>query len=257
MLAKVETATVVGLAAVPVVVEVDVTDGLPGMTIVGLPDTTVRESRERIRSAIKNTQYAWPLSRITVNLAPADIRKEGSAFDLPIALGLLAASKQLAPESFGDAVVLGELALDGSLRPVPGVLSIALGLKGSGKRLFLPVANAGEAAVVGEGVEVYPLDNLHQAIAVLQGRENLLPFRTEAGKLFDVKPEEGFDFSEVKGQALAKRAIESKGCWYSTGLTYSRPVVRIVEAVGGGVGGPAASGVWARRSALAFWRCLG
>src|SRR3989338_2804566 len=110
MLAKVQSAAVVGLTAVPVTVEVDVTDGLPGVTIVGLPDTTVRESKERIRSAIKNTQYGWPQTRVTVNLAPADVRKEGSAFDLPIALGLLAASKQLEPEALADVVALGELA---------------------------------------------------------------------------------------------------------------------------------------------------
>ncbi len=157
MLAKVETATVVGLSAVPVTVEVDVADGgLPAVTIVGLPDTTVRESKDRIKSAVKNSQFAWPQTRITVSLSPADVRKEGSSFDFPIALGLLAASRQLESESFADTVVLGELALDGTLLPVPGVLPVALRFKGTGKRLLVPVANGPEAAVV-DGVGVYPM----------------------------------------------------------------------------------------------------
>ena len=164
MLAKVQSATVVGLSAVPVSVEVDVSDGLPGVTIVGLPDTTVRESKERIRSAVKNSQMAWPQTRVTVNLAPADVRKEGSAFDLPIALGLLAASKQMEPSSILSTVALGELALDGTLRPVPGMLPVALSLKGKGKRLLVPAANAPEAALVND-LEVYPLRHLHQAAA--------------------------------------------------------------------------------------------
>ncbi len=207
MLAKIMTSTVVGLSAVPVTVEVDVTDGLPGVTIVGLPDTTVRESKDRIKSALKNTQFAWPLTRITVNLAPADVKKEGSAFDFPIALGLLAASKQLAPETFTDTFVLGELALDGTLRPVSGALPVALSLKGKGKRLLLPCANAPEAAVV-EGVPVYPIQHLHQAIAFLKGEEEVAPLRVNPQDWIKPLPPEGLDFSEVKGQQVAKRAIE-------------------------------------------------
>jgi len=207
MLAKVETAAVVGLTAVPVTVEVDVTDGLPGITLVGLPDATVRESKERVRSAIKNTQFAWPQTRVTVNLAPADVRKEGSAFDFPVALGLLAASRQLEPESLGDVVALGELALDGALRPVPGVLAIALSLKAKGKRLLLPSANAREAAVVG-GVRVYALEHLHQAVSFLRGAEAVEPTRVELSDLRQPSGEPGGDLSEVKGQAVAKRALE-------------------------------------------------
>ncbi len=207
MLAKVETATVVGLSAVPVTVEVDVTDGLPGVTIVGLPDATVRESKERIRSAIKNSQFAWPMTRVTVNLAPADVRKEGSAFDLPIALGLLAASKQLDPVYLANAVVLGELALDGSLRPVPGVLAVAMGLKGSGKRFFLPTANAAEAALV-EEVPVYAMQHLLQVVSTLTGREQVQPFRADPQSTLQTCSSNAGDFAEVKGQALAKRAIE-------------------------------------------------
>lgn len=208
MLAKVETATVVGLTAVPVTVEVDVSDGgLPGLTIVGLPDTTVREARERLRSAIRNTQMHWPGVRVTINLAPADVRKEGSAFDLPMALGLLAASRQLEPGSFADAVVLGELALDGSLRPVAGMLPVALSLKGKGKRLLVPAANAPEAALVRE-VEVYPLLHLAQAVALLKGQESLAPFTPDSNGWPTPHSGDGPDFAEVKGQVLAKRAME-------------------------------------------------
>lgn len=207
MLAKVETATLVGLAAVPVTVEVDVADGLPGVTMVGLPDTTVKESKERIRSALKNSQYAWPQTRITVNLAPADVRKEGSAFDFPIALGLLAASKQLDPEVFRATVALGELALDGSLRPVPGVLPVAMHLRGKGTRLLVPSENAAEAALV-ESVPVYPIANLVQAIQFLKGSEDIPPFRGDPARHFQSDGKEEKDFSEVKGQFLAKRAME-------------------------------------------------
>ena len=207
MLAKVETATLVGLSAVPVTVEVDVADGLPGVMIVGLPDATVKESKERIRSAIKNTQFAWPMARVTVNLAPADVRKEGSAFDLPIALGLLAASKQLSPDCFAGTVVLGELALDGSLRPVPGVLAVAMALKGKAKRLILPADNGAEAAMV-EGVPVFPLKHLHQAIRFLTGEEPVDPLRVDWRSRPRLGGGEELDFSEVKGQRVAKRALE-------------------------------------------------
>jgi len=207
MLAKVQTATVVGLSAVPVTVEVDVTDGLPGVTIVGLPDTAVRESKERVKSALKNTQFAWPQSRITVNLAPADVRKEGSGFDFPIALGLLAASKQLEPSTFSDVVALGELALDGSLRPVPGALPVALGLAGQNRRLLLPASNAPEAAVA-RTVPVYPIQHLQQAIAFLKGMEKLAPLESNLSDVLQPVFPDGLDFAEVKGQVLAKRAIE-------------------------------------------------
>ena len=207
MLAKVETAAVVGLSAVPVTAEVDVSDGLPGVTIVGLPDATVRESKERVRSAVKNSQFAWPQTRVTVNLAPADVRKEGSAFDLPVALGLLAASRQLEPAAFPDAVVLGELALDGTLRPVPGVLAVALALQGKGKRLLLPAANAPEAAVV-RGLAVYPIRDLRQAAAFLAGTERMEPVAEDRSRLIPDENSSAGDLSEVKGQRVAKRALE-------------------------------------------------
>lgn len=207
MLARVSSAAIVGVAAVPVAVEVDVSDGLPGATIVGLPDATVRESKDRIRSAIRNTQFTWPLTRVTVNLAPADVRKEGAAFDLPIALGLLAASDQLDPERLDNAIFMGELALDGRLRTVPGALAVALSLRGTGKRLLLPSGSAREAAVV-EGVDVYPAEHLHQVIAFLNGTETVQPLRVDPGSLFGQNTREEVDFSEIRGQAVARRAVE-------------------------------------------------
>lgn len=207
MLAQVKTATLAGLSAVPVTVEVDVADGLPGVTIVGLPDATVKESKERIRSAIRNTQFAWPPTRVTVNLAPADVRKEGSAFDLPIALGLLAASRQLDPAGFEDKVILGELALDGSLRPVPGVLAVAMGLRGTAKQLLIPADNGPEAAMVA-GVAVRPIRHLQEAVALLKGETQIPPLSFVRPSLSPAGGGEGLDFSEVKGQPIAKRAIE-------------------------------------------------
>ncbi len=205
MLAKVHSAAVVGLSAVPVTVEVDVSDGLPSVSIVGLPDATVKESKERIRSAIKNTQYAWPQSRITVNLAPADVKKEGSAFDLPIALGLLAASNQLDQAALDGTVIVGELALDGTIRPVPGILPITLGLKN--RRFLVPAANAPEAAMVSSAT-VYPLEHLHQAIAFLRGQEKIMALQGAPFLLSDEPEEDGADFSDIKGQPLARRAVE-------------------------------------------------
>ena len=207
MLARVETAAVVGLSAVPVTAEVDISDGLPALSIVGLPDATVRESKERIRSAIKNSRFAWPQTRLTVNLAPADVRKEGSAFDLAVALGLLAASLQMEPEPLGNVVALGELALDGAVRPVPGALAVALWFKGKGKRLLLPAANAREAAVA-EGVEVYAVESLEQAVSFLRGARRLEAVRLDATGLRRAAGDPAGDLCEVKGQLVAKRALE-------------------------------------------------
>lgn len=208
MLAKVRTATVVALCAVPVTVEVDVAEGgLPGLTLVGLPDAAVRESKERLKSAIRNSQFYWPRTRVTVNLAPAGVRKEGSAFDLPIALGLLSASNQLEPERFSDVVALGELALDGSLRPVQGVLPVALGLRGRGLRLLVPAENGPEAAIVSD-VPVYPLKHLWQTVSFLKGTEPVAPLQMDPAALLASPQADGPDFSEVKGQAIARRAIE-------------------------------------------------
>src|SRR5262244_1816302 len=163
MLACVRSAAVFGIDATPVSIEVDITYGLPGLTIVGLPDASVRESRDRIRSAVRNSGFEFPKHRIIVNLAPADVRKAGSSFDLPIALGLLATSGLLERRSIDDAVVLGELSLDGGINGIRGVLPIAVAARKAGvKRLVLPPQNAPEASVV-EGIELCTVQSLANA----------------------------------------------------------------------------------------------
>jgi len=207
MLAKVETISIIGLSAAPITAEVDVSSGgLPGIQIVGLPDATVREARERLRTSVKNSLLAWPTTRITINLAPADVRKEGSSFDLPMAVGLLAASGQLNPETLQDTVFLGELALDGRLRPVSGVLPAALSLKGQGQQLVVPTGNAKEAAVV-EGVTVYGMSHLKEVVRFLKGGKEAMPVPAQGDYFRPAVPDQ-VDFSEVKGQAVAKRSIE-------------------------------------------------
>jgi len=207
MLARVCTAAVVGLSAVPVTVEVDAAVGSARVNIVGLPDPAVRESKERIKSALQNSHYAWPRNRITVNLAPADVRKEGSAFDFPMALGLLAASGQLDPQLFADVVALGELALDGSLRSISGALPVALMLRGTGKRFLLPASNASEAAVV-SSIPVHPVQNVRQAVSFLKGSEAIPALQLDPGEWIRSEIPEGLDFSDVKGQTVPKRAVE-------------------------------------------------
>ena len=208
-LAKAFSAAVHGIDAYIVEVEVDVGRGMAGQfPIVGLPDTAVQEARERVRSAIRNSGLAFPDKRITVNLAPADVRKEGPGLDLPIACGLLAASGQIERHSLADTVLIGELALDGAVRPVSGVLPIALGTKAAGlHRLIVPTLNAHEAAVV-TGIEIYPVESLAEVVGLLNdgvGAEPFSgpsPFADLADPIFDV------DFNDVKGQDHAKRALE-------------------------------------------------
>ena len=207
MLARTTAYTTLGLTAVPVEVEVDATRGLPALTIVGLPDQAVREARERVRSAILNSQYHLPSSKFLVNLAPADVKKAGGMFDLGIALGLLAVSQQLDPAMLASVVVLGELALDGSVRAVPGVLPIALAVRNSRRRLVVPAPNAPEAALV-EGLEVIPVASLSEAAAWLAGTTAIAPYRISARRLMRSVNRYDVDFADVKGQAHAKRALE-------------------------------------------------
>ena len=198
----------VGLHALPIEVEVDAERGLPSLTIVGLPDQAVKESKERVRAAILNSQFRLPSLRFTVNLAPADVKKAGGTFDLAIALGMLAASGQVDPAAVAAGVFLGELALEGTLRPVHGTLPIALAVRARGGRLFVPAQNAAEAAVV-EGLDIIPVGTLQAAVDVLSGavvgqpppRSPALAFGG-TGHSYDV------DFADVKGQAHAKRALE-------------------------------------------------
>ena len=210
MLARTRSYTTVGLEALPVEVEVDTAHGLPGLTIVGLPDQAVREARERVRAALINSQFRLPSQRVTVNLAPADVKKAGGVFDLAIALGWLAASGQLDPAALASIIVLGELALDGSVRPVRGMLPIALAAKRHERRFFVPAENALEAAVV-EGVEILPMRSLREAADVLTGTLTVAPLRAAPAQreaLLHALNRYEVDFAEIKGQAHAKRALE-------------------------------------------------
>ncbi len=206
MLAKVHAAAVLGLKGEIVEVEVDTTRGLPSFTIVGLPDTAVQESRERVQAAIKNAGMIFPRHKVTVNLAPADLRKEGPAYDLPIALGVLAASSQVNPDGLADVLAVGELSLDGSLRHVRGILPMAVLANEQGlKRMFLPQADASEAALV-EGLQVIPAGSLTALINHLSGVVPIKPVPhlvPEPGHSPD-----GVDFEAVHGQESVKRALE-------------------------------------------------
>jgi magnesium chelatase family protein len=208
MLAKVNSSAVVGLDAVPVEVEIDIaSQGLPNFTIVGLPDKAVEEARERVRSAIKNSGADFPAKRITVNLAPADLPKEGPSYDLPIALGILLASGQIEAD-IEDAIFMGELSLDGRLRHTNGVLPQALLAQSKKlKRIFLPSINAKEAAIL-KGLQIYPLNTLSELFFHLKGQKLIAPLKHL--NLKDHFDQETFDFdmAEVKGQEGAKRALE-------------------------------------------------
>ena len=205
MLACLRSATVFGVDAVAVHVEVDVSFGIPVFTMVGLPDASVRESRDRVRAAIRNSGFEFPPRRVTVNLAPADVRKAGAAFDLPVALGVLAASGLVRRADADGIVLIGELSLDGTIQRTRGVLPIAAAARREGRRaILLPRANAAEAAVVG-GLEVWPVATLAEAVEVLNGRRTPVPY--SGGPAVIVQPADP-DLAEVRGQLLARRALE-------------------------------------------------
>lgn len=207
MLARVRSATLSGIEAATVFVEVDVTAGLPSFTTVGLPDSTVRESRDRVRAAIRNVGLEFPIDRITVNLAPAGLRKEGAAFDLPVAVGILCATGLVKPGRLERALVMGELSLDGSVRPVRGVLPVALHARREGfTPLLVPTANAAEASVVA-GVEAIAVATLHDAVEYLNGEREIEPARP-GGRGPAPLEGDGLDFADVRGHAHAKRGLE-------------------------------------------------
>jgi magnesium chelatase family protein len=208
MLASIHSGAVLGIDAHLVQTQVDVGAGLGKMTIVGLPDKAVQEAAERVASAIRNSNFGFPTCRVTVNLAPADIRKEGPVFDLPIALCVLAGTEQVSGKDMDDMVAIGELSLDGSVRPVAGVLPIALAAKAAGRTgLIVPVDNAAEATVV-EGLPIYPVRTLWEACEVLAYPERRKPAASTAGEWHLSQPTYPIDFSEVKGQSNVKRALE-------------------------------------------------
>lgn len=208
MLAKVFSAALFGIEAYIVEVEADVSPQLPAFTTVGLPEGAVREARERVTAATKNSGFLFPAKRITVNLAPADVKKSGSAFDLPMAVGILAATGQVESHQLDEYLLLGELSLDGNLRPIPGMLSIAIeaGKKGF-KGIILPVENADEGAIANT-VEIFPVENLRQAVEFLEGEYAITPRKVDMSEIFSKSHNYMVDFSDVKGQEHAKRALE-------------------------------------------------
>lgn len=208
MYSKVLSAGVLGVEGYIIEVEVDIRHQMPMFTVVGLPDNAVKESRERVSSAIKNSGYPFPQGKITVNLAPADIRKEGSRFDLPIALAILSATGYLLPSRIEEFVIVGELGLDGTVGPTRGVLPMAASAKKSGiENIIVPKANAREAAVV--GLNVYPVETLREAIKVLEGNPPSPPFTLNIRDVFNVpKTTALHDMADVRGQEHAKRALE-------------------------------------------------
>ncbi len=207
VLATVLTCAVIGLDGELVEVEVDSGQGKPGMIIVGLPDAAVQESRERVRSAIRNSGARFPLGKITVNLAPADIRKEGPAYDLPIALGILIASGQLAAD-ISDALVIGELSLDGSLRHTTGILPmVGLAHDHGLTRAFVPAVDAAEASLI-DGVDIFPVESLADLVRHLTMEAPIPIFTTSPNGLHDDEPLVGVDFGDIRGQEHVKRGLE-------------------------------------------------
>ncbi|MBC8465628.1 YifB family Mg chelatase-like AAA ATPase [bacterium] len=208
MYAQTLSAAVLGIDAYIVKVEVHLDPSLPKYITVGLPDNAVRESRERVSAAIKNAGFLFPPKKVTVNLAPASIKKEGAAFDLPVALGLLAATGQVSTAQLKKVVILGELALDGTLRPIRGALPIASALlKTEIRAMIVPAQNSEEAAMV-EGIEVYPVSHLREAVAFLNREIMISPVVIDLDKIFNIAANYSVDFCDVKGQEQAKRALE-------------------------------------------------
>ncbi len=208
MIAKIKSCGLLGIDGYIVEVETDISNGMPAFDVVGLPDAAVKESRERVRSAMKNSELSFPQKRITVNLAPAHIRKEGPFYDLPICLGLLRSSGQLPGEEPDEYLFLGELSLNGTLRPVTGALPMVLCAAQAGiKKVILPQENALEAAVVTD-VEVYPARTLGQIMAHFLNIERLNRVTVQIEDIFQEQATEGPDFSDVRGQESVKRALE-------------------------------------------------
>mgnify|MGYP001148523906 CR=1 FL=1 len=208
MISRVKSSAVLGIDAYIVDVETDVSRGIPSFTIVGLPKGAVKESRERVETVVKNMGFSLPPRRITINLAPADIQKEGAAFDLPIAVAILAATGQINPAALEETAILGELSLLGTLRPVKGVLPISLAIKENGlRRILVPEQNAPEAAIVG-GIEVIPVKDLSETVRFLNNEITIEPCTVDVNEIFNRASNYEMDFQEVKGQAHGKRALE-------------------------------------------------
>src|SRR4030043_999898 len=208
MLAKVLSSAVFGIDAYVVEVEVDIAQGLPAFATVGLPEGAVKESKDRVKAAVKNCGYDFPSRRITVNLAPADIKKEGAAFDLPMAIGILAATEVVQKGRLDRYFILGELSLDGQVKPIKGTLPIAVAARDAGLRgILLPRDNSKEAAVV-KGIEIFPLDSLSDCVEFLNGSLHIDPVVLNLDEVFKQEMNYPVDFNEVKGQEHVKRCLE-------------------------------------------------
>lgn len=208
MLSRVCSAAVNGIEAYPVEVEVNAGWGDTLIVIVGLPDAAVKESRDRVTTALTNSGFKFPMGRTTINLAPADVKKEGPSFDLPIAIAMLAASEQIETDQLDNFIIVGELALTGAVRSCKGVLPVAIRARAEGKvGVLVPVENAPEAAVV-DGLQVIPVQNLREAASFLEGEIKITPTKVDVTKIFDQPHDEDVDFAEVKGQENVKRALE-------------------------------------------------
>ncbi len=208
MIAKTYTCSLLGIDAILVEVEVDLAAGLPTFATVGLPDNIVKESKDRVKAAIQNSGYPFPFERITVNLAPASLKKEGAGFDLPIAVGILAALGIVNAEQAAKMIFCGELALDGRVKPVAGCLPMAIQARDSGYgNIILPAENAQEAAVLNT-VSVRPVNHLSEAVEFLNGRSDLPVSKTDLDSIWNAGTPDELDFEDVKGQEHAKRGME-------------------------------------------------
>ena len=208
MLSIIKSMSLQGLEGYLVDVQVDVAAGIPNWGVVGLPDISVKEAKERVRTAIKNSGYEFPSRRIVINLAPADTRKEGSFYDLPIAIGILIDFGEIKKQSMAETVVIGELSLDGQINHVNGILPMCIEAKKLGiKKVILPKKDAEEAAIV-EGLQVIGVENLQQVVAYLNQKEDIESTKTNIKNLFYQKQKYPLDFAEVKGQENVKRALE-------------------------------------------------
>jgi len=209
LLAKVDSCSVIGIDGFIVKVEVDISYGLPGFSIVGLAEISVRESKDRVKTAIKNSGYTFPMERLVVNLAPADVKKEGTGFDLPIAIGILVASDIIPSEKLKQYLISGELSLDGGIKPIKAILPCALAAKENGyKGIIIPKENADEAAMV-EDIDVLPVKSLSQIVDFFSGFSRIEPYPCDLVRQKRSEDQShGIDFSEVRGQLHAKRALE-------------------------------------------------
>ena len=208
MIAKTYTCSLLGVDAILVEVEVDVSPGLPFFAMVGLPDSIVRESKDRVKTALQNSGYSFPMDRITVNLAPASLRKEGAGFDLPIAVGILAATGLVNPDAAAKVLLVGELALDGRVKPVSGGLPMGIQARESGYlRMIVPAECASQAAVVDE-IAVHPVQHLSEVVEFLNGNAEIAPVRVDRSEIWKEHLADELDFEHVKGQEHARRAME-------------------------------------------------